>query len=79
MYQSPEEKARDKIDKMLNQAGWAVQDKDKINFSASIGIAVREYQTEVGPADYLLFVDKKPCGVIEAKKKEGAFRISVIG
>ena len=70
--QKPEDKARDKIDNMLRASGWAVQDKNKIDFSAAVGIAVREYQTEVGPADYVLFVDKKPCGIIEAKReKEG--------
>jgi len=48
--QSPEQKARDKIDLMLAKAGWVVQDKNKINFAAAQGIAVREYQTDVGPA-----------------------------
>ncbi len=41
----------------------------QIEFSADPGIAVREYQTDVGPADYVLFVDKKAVGVIEAKKE----------
>ena len=50
--QSPEQKARDKIDLMLAKAGWVVQDKNKINFAAAQGIAVREYQTDVGPAHY---------------------------
>lgn len=58
--QNPEQKARDNIDLMLIKAGWVVQDKDKINFAAAQGVAVREYQTDVGFADYLLFVDKKP-------------------
>ncbi|MCI1753541.1 MAG: DEAD/DEAH box helicase family protein [Flavobacteriales bacterium] len=31
---------------------------------------MREYQTDVGPADYILFVDRKPVGVVEAKKAE---------
>ena len=50
--QSPEQKARDKIDLMLAKAGWVVQDKNKINFAAAQGSAVREYQTDVGPASY---------------------------
>ena len=41
--------------------------KSKINLSAGLGVAVREYDTDVGPADYVLFIDKKAEGVIEAK------------
>jgi len=67
--QNPEQKARDNIDRMLEKAGWAVQDKNKINFKAGLGVAVREYQTEVGPADYVLFVEGKPVGILEAKKE----------
>ena len=74
---SPEQKARKNIDKMLELSGWAVQNKDKIDFSASLGIAVREYPTEVGPADYVLFVDRKPVGIIEAKRKEEGHRLTV--
>ena len=40
--QNPEQIARDKIDAKLAEAGWLVQDKDKINFNAGRGIAVRE-------------------------------------
>ena len=68
--QNPEQSARDRIDAMLEEAGWKVQDKSKINFSAGPGIAVREYPTDTGPADYVLFVDQAACGVIEAKKEE---------
>ena len=46
--QTPEQAARDKIDAMLEQAGWKVQSKKKIDFSAGLGIAVREYQTDIG-------------------------------
>ncbi|MBF0302274.1 MAG: DEAD/DEAH box helicase family protein [Desulfamplus sp.] len=76
--QNPEQKARDKIDNLLVQAGWTVQHKNKINFSASRGVAVREYQTDVGPADYMLFVDKKPVGVIEAKKADEGFHLNAV-
>ncbi len=65
--QTPEQKARDNIDAMLEQAGWKVQDKKKIDFNTGPGIAVREYDTDVGPTDYALFVDKQAVGVIEAK------------
>jgi len=68
--QNPEQKARDEIDKMLIAAGWLVQSKKKVDLSANNGVAVREYQTDVGPADYVLFVDRKPVGVIEAKREE---------
>ena len=74
--QTPEQKARDEIDKMLISAGWVVQFKNKVNLSADKGVAVREYQTDVGPADYVLFVDGKPVGVIEAKREEEGERLT---
>ena len=64
---TPEAKARQQIDQKLEQAGWAVQDLKKINLGASLGVAVREYPTDTGPADYLFFVNREPVGVIEAK------------
>jgi type I restriction enzyme R subunit len=70
MNQNPEQKARDHIDRMLQDCGWLVQSKSAINLGAGQGVAVREYQTDSGPVDYLLFVYKKPVGVIEAKKVE---------
>ena len=74
--QTPEQAARDKIDQQLANAGWIVQDNKKIDFSVGLGIAVREYQTSVGPADYILFVDKKPVGVVEAKPEDWGQRIT---
>ena len=65
--QTPEQAARDIIDKKLSQAGWVIQDKKKIDFSAGSGITVREYQTDAGPADYVLFINKDHVGVVEAK------------
>lgn len=62
--QNPEQIARDKIDEMLREAGWLVQSKKKVDLSAGKGVAVREYQTDVGPADYVLFVNRKPVGII---------------
>ena len=38
-----------------------------MNLGASQGVAVREFQMESGPTDYLLFIDRKAIGVIEAK------------
>jgi type I restriction enzyme, R subunit len=74
---NPEQIARDTIDHMLEKAGWQVQDKIRINFGAGRGIAVREYPTDIGLADYILFVDRNPCGVIEAKKPEEGHRLRV--
>ena len=76
--QLPEQTARDVIDKKLLLAGWLVQDKNKIDFSANFGIAVREYQTDVGPADYVLFLNKRPVGVIEAKPDHWGHNITVV-
>ncbi|MFV0539621.1 MAG: type I restriction endonuclease, partial [Aestuariibaculum sp.] len=76
--QNPEQIARDKIDEMLREAGWLVQSKNKVDLSASKGIAVREYQTDVGPADYVLFVDRKPVGIIEAKREDEGHRLTVV-
>src|SRR5437763_485534 len=64
----PEEQARQKIDDLLTQAGWAVQDRDRFNLSASRGVAIREFSLSTGAADYLLFVDREAMGTIEAKK-----------
>jgi type I restriction enzyme R subunit len=75
--QTPEQQARNQIDKMLLASGWKVQSKNKINLAASRGVAVREYQTNVGPADYILFVNKKPVGVIEAKREEEGIHLTM--
>ncbi len=75
MNQTPEQIARDEIDQQLQACGWKVQSKKQINLPAGLGVAVREYQTDIGPADYVLFVDKKPVGVIEAKRKDEGFRL----
>lgn len=77
MNQNPEQIARDIIDAELIRSGWVIQPKSKMNLAASLGIAVREYQTDIGPADYVLFVDKKPVGIIEAKRSEEGVRLSM--
>ncbi|MBA4159410.1 MAG: DEAD/DEAH box helicase family protein [Gemmatimonadetes bacterium] len=76
--QTPEQIARDAIDEMLRRAGWVVQDKTKIDLNAGGGQAVREYLTDVGEADYVLFVDRKAVGVIEAKREEEGHRITTV-
>ena len=68
--QNPKELVSDKIDRMLLASGWVVQLKKQINLSLGVGVAVREFQTNIGPADYILFVNKKPVDVIEAKRED---------
>lgn len=75
--QNPEQIARDLIDEQLTACGWVIQAKSDIDLGVSLGIAVREYPTEVGPADYVLFVNRKPVGIIEAKRPEEAVRLTV--
>ncbi len=54
----PEEKARKQIDKQLETAGWTIQDIEELNYSAGLGIAIREFSIQkAGSADYLLVVD----------------------
>src|SRR6266576_2575516 len=66
---APEAKAREKIDALLAQAGWLVQDREEMNLTAGDAIAVREFKLEKGHGyvDYLLFVDGNALGVVEAK------------
>jgi type I restriction enzyme R subunit len=64
---TPEQLARKVIDGQLQKAGWLVQDYKAFNPGEGLGIAVREYPTDTGPADYVLFIERKPVGVIEAK------------
>jgi hypothetical protein len=63
----PEERARQKIHQLLQDAGWVIQDHKDLNLGAALGVAVREFPVSTGYADYLLFVDRQAAGVIEAK------------
>jgi type I restriction enzyme R subunit len=67
----PEDIAREAIDRMLEQAGWAVQDVKDVSLYAKRGVAIREFPLKAGygEADYLLYVHGKAAGVIEAKKE----------
>ncbi len=58
-------------------SGWVIQNKLSINLAAGKGVAVRKYQTNIGPADYILFVNKKPVGVIESKREEEGVRLTM--
>lgn len=73
--QTPEQIARDKIDEMLTEAGWLVQSKKKVDLSAGIGVALRETNTVSGSADYILFVNAKAVGVIEAKAEDLGYKL----
>ena len=75
---TPEQAVRDNIDSKLSQAGWAIPDNRKIDFSVASGIAVGEYPTDAGPADYALFVDRKPVGVVEAKPESWGQKITTV-
>jgi len=74
---TPETRARQQIDQKLEQAGWVIQDMKQFNLSAGLGVAIREYTTDTGPADYVLFVDRVACGVIEAKKDSAGENLTV--
>jgi len=74
---TPEQQARERIDAMLLASGWVVQNKKELDPSAALGVAAREYDTDAGPADYILFVDRRPVGVVEAKKPEEAEKFTV--
>jgi type I restriction enzyme R subunit len=71
MALSPEQEARVGIDTALEKAGWIIQDRDAANIRAARGIVVREFQLRqgYGSADYLIFVDGRAVGVIEAKRQ----------
>ena len=66
---TPEQEARVNIDRLLEQAGWSVQNADSINLYARSGVAVREFPLKSGhgKADYLLYVNQRALGVVEAK------------
>ncbi len=65
---TPEKKARRNIDKMLEAAGWQIQDYAERDTDAAMDVAVREYRLRANQrADYLLFIGGVAVGVIEAK------------
>ena len=68
---TPEDQARETIDQLLSQAGWSVQDAKQVNLSAAKGVAIRNFSLEHGHgfADYLLYLDGKATGVVEAKRE----------
>lgn len=70
----PEDRARKDIDGMLEDSGWILQNYDELDLGAGRGIAVREFPLSIESADYALFIDENPVGVVEAKKAGWALR-----
>ena len=69
MPETPEQKAGDEIDERANAAGWLVQEREDLDLTAGRGIAVCEFpmKSGFGFADYLLYLDRKAVGAVEAK------------
>lgn len=69
MASTPEQKARKEIDAALTAAGWVIQDRDEAAVHDARGVAIREFPLKTGHgfADYLLYVDGRAAGVVEAK------------
>ncbi|MGH6636002.1 MAG: DEAD/DEAH box helicase family protein [Gammaproteobacteria bacterium] len=69
MPETPEQRACREIDADLTAAGWLVQGRDEMDLTAGRGIAVREFpmKSGFGFADYLLYLDRKAVGAVEAK------------
>lgn len=69
-----ERETRRLIDEQLRAAGWEV-DTEEIRYSRGVRpqkgryLAIAEWPTESGPADYALFAGLKVIGVVEAKRK----------
>src|SRR6476659_1177918 len=68
---TPEDKARETIDRALQQDGWLIQDIREVNLHVGRGVAIRNFPLVSGHgfADYLLYIDGKAAGVVEAKKE----------
>ncbi len=55
----PEEKARQKIDQLLEAAGWQIQNLTELNLGASLGVAIREFPLQSGSTDiFSLLIDR---------------------
>lgn len=69
-YLGPESWARLEIDRQLVACGWVVQNHREMALGAGLGVAVREFPMAKGhgTSDYVLFVNRRAVGVIEAKK-----------
>ena len=66
---TPEERARQRIDTLLEKRGWHIQDYRKLDPAAGRGIALRDVRVVQRRFDYLLLVDRHPVGVIKARPR----------
>nr|WP_302829818.1 DEAD/DEAH box helicase family protein [uncultured Bacteroides sp.] len=67
---TPEEKARQKIDKWFTDAGWKVVDREDYEPTCT-AVAIREGLLKGNlEADYFLFINGKAVGVLEAKRED---------
>ena len=71
---TPEEKARQEIDRQLDACGWIVQDHKSMNIMAGQGVVVSEFPLKTGSVDCLFYLDGKVAGVIEAKPEGRTLR-----
>ena len=72
--QLDEADTRKLIDQQLRQAGWeadslAIKYNKGTRPAKGKNLAIAEWPTESGPADYVLFVGLMPIAVVEAKRK----------
>jgi len=74
MPRTPEDRARENIDRQLVASGWVVQDWREMNITAGPGVAIREFPLTTGFADYLLYAGGKAIGLIEAKPEGHTLR-----
>ncbi len=69
-----EAETRDLIDRQLREEGWEA-DTQTLRHSAGVrpqkgkNLAIAEWPTETGPADYVLFKGLTPLAIVEAKKE----------
>lgn len=74
VIQISEGDTRKLIDEQLAAAGWAV-DSAQLTFAKGArpqrgqNLAIAEWPTETGPADYALFIGLTPAAIVEAKRK----------
>lgn len=73
LMQLDEQGTRELIDRQLRAAGWEV-DSTTLRFGSGTrpdpnrNLAIAEWPTETGPADYVLFAGLTPVAVVEAKR-----------
>lgn len=78
LNQNPEQIARDQIDQRLSAAGFTAQAMKSVDHTTGTGIAICEYQTSVGPADYALFSEKVPLAIVEAKPDSWGAKVTTV-